>query len=158
VGWYGALILAAKGYPLLAPSILLPIILWIVGSSPEPYKRGLFALLFIIMGFFVETTLSSLGVVSYASPFNFISGAAPLWTLGLWGIIGATFDDILQWVKGSHYLALAIVGAIGAPIVFYTGSLIGALDYPRGLLIALLVVGAIWAAILPAFAKLRKLL
>lgn len=157
VGWYGALILAANDYPVLAPSILIPIILWEVGISPEPFKRGLFTLLFIIVGFFVETSLIALGIVSYASPFSFVSGGAPLWLLGLWGIIGATFDDILQWIKGEHPGKLALFGLIGAPIAFYTAYLVGAVNYPRGVIIGSVVTAILWAALLPGFARLRKL-
>ncbi len=155
-GWYGAIILASQDYPLLAALILVPIILWEIGSSSEPMKRGLFALLFIVIGFFIETTVISLGVVSYISPVSFVSGGAPLWVLGLWGIIGATFDDILQWIKGDHPYKLALAGLIGAPLASYSGSLIGAVSYPKGIIIGLAVSAIIWAVLLPIMAKVRK--
>jgi len=91
----------------------------------------------------------ALGVVSYASPLSIIFGDAPLWVLGLWGMIGATFDDILQWVKGDHPFTLALFGLIGAPIASYTASLIGAVSYPKGIVIAMITMGLIWAALLP---------
>lgn len=158
VGWYGAIVLAAYDYPLLAPSILLPIVIWEVTTGQEPKKRFFIVLLLVLISFVVETLLIQIHFLKYASPLGLLIGTPPFWVLGLYALIGATFDDIIQWVRGKSfvYAILSLIGMLGGSFNYFLASKIGAVSFPSGDLQGVLSVGLVWGLLLPLIYKIRK--
>jgi hypothetical protein len=158
VGWYGAIVLAAYDYPVLAPAILLPIVIWEIMAGKEPMKRFIIVLLLILTGFAVETVLIQMHILTYASPLGLLTGTPPLWVLGLYALIGATFDDIIQWLneRSFVYPILTLIGSVGGGFNYYLGSKIGAISFPSGDLKGVIAAGIVWGLLLPLTYKIRK--
>jgi hypothetical protein len=105
------------------------------------------------IGFAWDSLLVATGLASYPAG-NFAVAVAPHWIIALWALFGTTLNASLRWLKGRPALA-GTLGAIGAPLSYYTGYQLGAIEMPAPA-IALALQGLGWAIILPALMALAQ--
>ncbi len=97
-------------------------------------------------GFCVDSLLVTLNLISFkANPFCIY--LSPPWMIGLW----INFSIILYvFLKRYflHYGLLSLFSLFGFPFAYAAGIYLGAASLPKGD-IALLLIGVIWATLLP---------
>ena len=74
------------------------------------------------------------------------------WMVALWPNFATTFHTSLSWLAGRYALAAGL-GAVGGPLSYYAGARLGALTLPDAPLKSLLIIGLVWAAVLPLLLK-----
>ena len=111
-------------------------------------RRAVIALALIagIIGLVVDSGLGLLGVFS----FSF----APLWIVALWMAFGSVLPAFLSWLAG-RYVWAAFLGAVAAPISYYSGVRLGAVQMPN-LLFSLAAIALAWAAVMPLLLRLTE--
>ncbi len=111
-------------------------------------RRATIALALIagIVGLVVDTSLGLLGVFS----FSF----APPWIVALWMAFGSILPAFLSWLAG-RYVWAAVLGAVAAPISYYGGVRLGAVEMPNPLF-SLAAIALAWAAVMPLLLRLTE--
>jgi hypothetical protein len=87
-----------------------------------------------------------------AGVFNF--SLAPAWIVALWMAFGSVLPAFLSWLGGRYVLA-SLIGAVGAPLSYYGGVGLGAVQMPN-LIFSLVAIALVWAAIMPLLVRITE--
>ena len=101
------------------------------------------------IGFAWESLLVATNVLDYGSV-----GVAPYWIVVMWVLFATTINVGMRWLRRSPWLAAA-AGAVGGPLSFGAGERMGAVAFPEPI-VALGVIAAGWALLLPAVVQIAK--
>jgi hypothetical protein len=111
-------------------------------------KRELkFIVIVSIMGLAFDSIPVYLGLLEFPNTDLYV-GVYPLWMTLMWSIFATSFYTSLAWLHGK-VLYQVIFGAIGGPLSLYAGSLIGALNFPKGQTLPLILCSVEWATTMP---------
>jgi hypothetical protein len=99
----------------------------------------------MVFGAANESVLAALGVVTYAEAYW--EGVA-WWTVSLWGCFATTYWHAFSWLEGHPGLAVVLGGFI-APLSYAWIERMGGVSFPQGEMVGILVVGGLWAIVLP---------
>jgi Protein of unknown function (DUF2878) len=152
-GWFACVLGAARGWWWLGPLLVAAIAgAWLL-VAPRP--RGLAVLLALtgIVGLCWDSWLAVLGLIAYP-PGPLSPPLAPVWILAMWVSFATTLNVSLRWLRGRSWLAV-LVGAVLAPLAYFAGARLGALQLAQPQL-ALLAQAAGWALLLPALVALAR--
>lgn len=145
VGWVACVMFAAAGMPLMSIASVGAVIALHLITVAAPAKEALFLLSAMVVGLAWESGLVALGVVGYTEHTSV--WLAPLWIVAMWALFATTINHGLSWVK-KYWVYAVLAGALGGPMAFYGGAGLGAVTFENTAL-ALLVIGAGWAILLP---------
>lgn len=145
VAWLACVLGAAKGQPLIGVVVALLVVAQHLARSTNASSELKLVLLTGLLGGAWETWLVTQGWVRYAGAE--IPWLPPAWIVALWLAFATTFNVSLHWLQ-SRLLWAAVLGLVGGPLAWYAGARLGALELPDPIL-ALTVLGAGWAALMP---------
>jgi hypothetical protein len=146
LGWVACVMLAAAGKPLLASLAVGLVVAIHLVSVPVAVKESLLLMAACLIGLGWESLLVASGLLSYPGQGS-ASGLAPHWIVAMWVLFATTINFGLRWVK-RHWAVAAVAGLLGGPMAFFGGANLGAVEFSSSLL-ALAVIGAGWAVLLP---------
>ena len=149
LGWVACIFFAVAGQPAWAAVSVAVVVALHLLSVPLATKEGILLAASAVIGLTWESTLVGLGVLNYTTGAS-AAPVAPYWIVSMWVLFATTINYGLRWVKRSWIIAMA-AGAIGGPLAFYSGAAVGAVELSNTPL-ALAVIGAGWAVILPLLA------
>jgi hypothetical protein len=152
LGWVACVMFAAAGKPLLSLLSVVAVVLIHLPQLAAPAKEALLLATAVLLGLVWESALVALGIVQY--PGHEHAWLAPVWILAMWALFATTINHGLAWVK-RYWVYAALAGGIGGPMAFYAGANLGAVTFPNTT-IALVVIGAGWAVLLPLLALLSE--
>ena len=72
--------------------------------------------------------------------------------IALWAVFATTLNVSLRLLHNRHVVA-AVLGAVAAPLAYYAGSRLGAVEFVN-VGTALLVIGAGWVVLMPVLVSL----
>ena len=152
-GWLACTLGAAHGLPWAGPAAAMAIIGWHLARARDAREELRLVAIAAGSGLVLETALLQSAWIAYpggAGP----GGLAPLWMVTLWGLFATTFNVSLRALRARPLLA-ALLGAAGAPLAYYSGARLGALDLlaPTPALVAI-AVG--WAIATPALLRAAR--
>lgn len=108
------------------------------------------ALLALAIGFSVDFSLMQSGV------FIFSENQFPLWLLCLWIGFVLTLRYSMAWLKQQSWVIQALLGGIGGTCSYVAGWRFGAVEFGFDIVTTCLVLGAIWATLVPLFFVLME--
>ena len=79
------------------------------------------------LGAFIETTLFNLDIIFHKGILTQYN-IAPLWAISLWVCFGATIYHSFKWMS-KQYITSAILGALSAPIVYFSFKSLGVIEF-----------------------------
>jgi hypothetical protein len=146
-GWLAAVLGAARGLPWLGLAAAAVAVAWHLARAPRALPElGLLALA-LAVGAVFETALVQAGLLRFETE-SLVAGSAPLWMMALWAVFATTLNVSLRLLRGRPVVA-ALFGAVGAPLAYYAGGRLGALEFVD-MHAALAAVGAGWLVLTPA--------
>jgi hypothetical protein len=154
-GWLACALGAALGAPWAGPVAALAIVAWHLYRARRPLDELWLVLAAACGGLLFESALLQSGWIAYpggAGP----GSLAPLWMVTLWGLFATTLNVSLRVLRERPVIA-AILGAAFAPLAYYAGERLGALDLVSPVA-ALAAIAIGWAIAMPVlFAAARRL-
>ncbi len=108
----------------------------------------------IILGVIVDTLWVQLGYMDFTEKRPF-SGLAPAWILFLWVGFALTVNHSLKWLQ-IHTLLPALVGAIAAPLTYFAGIKIGAVEYTASVVEVSIGLAIAWAIALTILVEVGR--
>jgi hypothetical protein len=144
--WFACVQWAGQG--LLSWGLLAVAALMALNLALAADRRSVIALALIagIIGLVVDSGLGLLGVFSFS--------IAPAWIVALWMAFGSILPAFLSWLAG-RYVWAAVLGAVAAPVSYYGGARLGAVELPNPLF-SLIAIAVAWAAIMPLLLRLTE--
>jgi hypothetical protein len=154
-GWFACVLGAANGVPWIGLVAVAAVVTWHVAQARDRGPELRLLLLATVVGALFETVLARTGWMQFNAGV-WIAGAAPAWMVALWANFATTLNVSLRALRDRLGFA-ALLGVIGAPIAYFGGSRLGALEMTK-VVPALVAVGAGWLLLAPAlFAAARRL-
>jgi hypothetical protein len=146
--WFVTIFGAAKGYAYAGPLAAAAVYVFhMLCMSTNRLYDTLLVIILVLMGLVADTLVAALGALDFG-PLAVAGPLAPPFMLALWVNFALLLNYALRWLKGKYPVAI-ILGAVGGPMAYYTGSRIGAVTLPGQLWYCLLIIGLEWAIAMP---------
>jgi hypothetical protein len=148
IGWFCCVLGAAWQFPWVGMSLALGLVglhFWLATDRITQLKLMLAA---AGIGCVVDSVQLWLGAFVFSSGVV-VEWLPPPWMSVLWIQFVTTFHYSMRWLSGRYSLCVCF-GLLGAPLAFFTGERLGAVEFlsPRGIHFALLAL--LWAVAVPA--------
>jgi tetrahydromethanopterin S-methyltransferase subunit E len=154
--WFACVIGAASGDAWLlalgVAAVAVVVAVLVAWSDDRGAELRLIALA-LAVGVVWDSLLARTGVVQYASPGP-LPGWAPAWILALWALFAPMLREPLRWLHGRPLLS-ALFGGVGGALSYAAAARLGACRFPDPIL-ALAVLGAGWALIVPLLLRVAQ--
>ncbi len=148
LGWFACVLGGAYNQTLLGSLIALAVIAYHFYSAPDAMKEFRLLMLALIVGLFFESIVTAQNYARYSHGqiFEFI---APFWMILMWPLFATTLNLSMRWLKGLAPLLIALLGAVFAPLAYYAGNSLGAVQYDD-MMLSMGLIAIAWSALLPA--------
>jgi hypothetical protein len=151
-GWFACVLGAARGYPWLGPAVVAVVLARHVAVQPSARSEALVLGTAAAVGFLVDTVLLRFHILHVVG-----ATLSPPWLVALWpNFISTTADDGMLRALPRRPLLASALGAIGGPVAYDAGARLGAVELGPDRVLALVVIGLVWAVTVPALATIRR--
>jgi hypothetical protein len=146
-GWFAVVLGAAHRRPW--PGLATALALFAIHVLAARARRDelLLGLVAGALGYCVDTFLQGVGVLAFDTG-RVVPWLAPPWLIALWLQFATLLRFSLLWLDRRPALA-GLLGLVGGPVAFLSGSRLGAVTFPAGTPIALAALGLVWATVTP---------
>lgn len=146
LGWILSLREASEGHPFYGLLVVLLIITFQLYRSSNRKADTFLLILLILLGPISDLLYAQVGLLEYNS--QYIAWLPPLWIFFLWGLFAANVH-LFTWMK-KHWMLSIAFGAFGAPLSYLSAIRLGGADLLLPLPYVFLIVGGVWAFLLPS--------
>jgi hypothetical protein len=148
--WFACVLGAAAQRPLPGMAVAAAVVLWHLHSAARPQRELRLIAIAALCGAAFETLLVASDWVRM-SPALLSGNITPLWMVALWAAFATTLNVSLRALR-PHYLLSALLAAVGAPLAYWAGARMGAIQWVHEAP-ALILVALGWAALTPLLMK-----
>lgn len=150
--WLACVIGAAQQRPSLGIAVVLAVLLLHLAIAPLPVRELALIAIAALMGTAFESALLASGWVRMNGVL--LGGSIPVLMVVLWAAFATTLNVALRPLRDRRLLCAALA-AVGAPLVYYAGSRLGALEWVSATP-ALLLISVGWALSLPLLLRAAR--
>ena len=155
--WWSTIYSVSINYYFIGPLVIFLFLIIHFYRGVNHRKEDIFLLICFILGTIIETTLLNFNIIIHNGILTKYH-IAPLWSIMLWVCFGATLYHSFKWMS-QRYIESSILGALLAPIVYFSFRSFGIVEFGNNNLITGVAVSIIWGLFIPLFIKIsdRKL-
>jgi len=148
LGWFACVLGGAYDQVLIGSMIAIAVIAYHLYRATDAAQELRLLSLALIIGLVFESIVTAQGLARYShgQVFDLI---APLWMILMWPLFATTLNLSMRWLKGLTPLLIALIGALFAPLAYYAGNRLGAVEYDNFML-SMAIIAIAWAVLLPA--------
>ena len=147
LGWFACVLGGAYDLTLIGSLIALSVIAYHLYRAEQPGQELRLLMLAVFIGIVFESIISTLDLAHYNSG-QILENIAPLWMILMWPLFATTLNLSMRWLKNITLLLTSLVGLVFAPLAYYAGNNLGAVEYDVPLL-SLSIIAMSWALLLP---------
>ena len=150
IGWFSAVLGAARGDGLIGPFIIAACCLLHLYIQKKRWQRevvAMFAVMFV--GTLLDGLLPLAGKISFQSSSVSFFPQYPAWMSFLWLGFASTYSVSLAWLKHRPITA-AVFGFIGGPLSYIAVEALGALTINGDRTSILALIAVVWGLAVPA--------
>jgi Protein of unknown function (DUF2878) len=148
--WFACVLGAAAQRPALGLAVVLAAVLWHLYCARLPGRELRLIAIAVLCGLTFESVLVASGWVRM-EPAVLVGSFTPLWMVALWAAFATTLNVSLRNLR-SRYLLATVLAGLGAPLAYFAGASLGALQWVNATA-ALLLIAAGWALMTPLLMK-----
>jgi len=154
LGWFACVLGGAYGHALLGSLLAVAIILFHCYRAVDTLSEIRLLGLALITGLVFESIINwqELARYNHGQLFDVM---APHWMILMWPLFATTLNLSMRWLKNLATVLIALVGAAFAPLAYYAGYKLGAVEYDH-LTLSLSIIGIAWAALLPVLVRFSQ--
>jgi len=145
--WFVCVLGAARGHEWAGPLCVLGWCAFCLARSTRRGPEARALLVVVLLGTLADSLIARAGWLRYAGT-SLAGCLAPAWIAALWAAFATTFQTSFAWVTKDLRLA-SLLGAFAAPLSYWAGERLGALEIGSPRILSLACVGAVWALALP---------
>lgn len=147
LGWFACVLGGAYDQVLLGSMVALAVIAYHLYRAADASQEFRLLMLALIIGLVFESIVTSQGLARYSHGQVFES-IAPLWMILMWPLFATTLNLSMRWLKGLAPLLIALIGALFAPLAYYAGNRLGAVQYDD-IILSMSIIAIAWAVLFP---------
>jgi hypothetical protein len=147
IGWFGCVLAAAWGQPLLGPIIVAALAVIHLTGVDAHLRESITLLTVAVLGYALDSVLVLAGAFGFP-PAAAVGAPTTVWMVALWVNFAMVINGALYWLAGRPVLA-AVLGFLGGPMAYYGGVRLGALTLPNGSGYMLALVALEWLIATP---------
>jgi hypothetical protein len=147
VGWFCCVLGSAWHLPWLGMSVALCLIavhFWLTTARTAQLQLALVA---AGVGLVIDSVQLWAGVFAFSQGVV-VEWLPPPWMSVLWMQFATTFQYSMRWLSG-RYAVSACFGLAGAPLAFFAGERLGAIEFLSPRLIHYAVLALLWSVAVP---------
>ena len=147
IGWFCCVLGAAWQYPWTSTSIALGLVgvhFWLATDRATQLRLVLAA---AGVGFVIDSTQLWMGVFTFPSGVV-VDWLPPPWMSVLWAQFAMTFHYSMRWLSRRYTLS-ACFGLAGAPLAFFAGERLGAVEFLSPRLTHYALLALLWSVAVP---------
>ena len=152
LGWFACVLGGAYDQVLIGCMITLAVIAYHLYRAADTVQELRLLMLALIIGLVFESVVTAQGLARY-SHGQFFDFIAPLWMILMWPLFATTLNLSMRWLKGLTPLLIALIGALFAPLAYYAGNRLGAVEYDD-LILSMGIIAIAWAVLFPALVRI----
>ena len=152
IGWFACVLSAAADQQWIGLLIGLTVLLVHGWHAADHGATIRFVLTIGLFGVVIDSALGCVGVLVFRDGL-IAAWLCPPWLAMLWLIFSTTLRSSLAWLV-DRTASAALLGSIFGPLSYYGGHALGALQLGGQHTTSLLVLGIVWALLLPCFVQL----
>jgi hypothetical protein len=141
-GWFACVLGAAAGYPWLAATAGLLLVLVHLALVRNAARESLLLLASLLLGLLVDSVHIRTGVLVFPLG-SFHPALPPAWILVLWLQFAMTLHYSLGWLRGRYVLG-ALLGSVSGALAYWAGVRLGAAAFGAELVHSLVQIGLSW--------------
>lgn len=127
LGWFAAVLGAAGDLPWVGVLVAAAIAAVHLARAARPLPELALLALAVVAGAGFDTLIVQAGWLRFDSGM-LVAGTAPVWMVALWANFATTLNVSMRLLR-SRLLVAALFGAIGAPLAYYAGGKLGAVEF-----------------------------
>ena len=139
-GWF-ACVLGGNETALITTIVILTIHVRWIG---EWKKEREVLVISLLLGSAIDSFLGNLNILVFSGECRLL----PVWLACLWLLFATTLRHSLDWTR-QHRFAGALIGMTGGPVSYFAGSKLTDVELMQPPWLTLLILSAIWAAVIP---------
>jgi hypothetical protein len=147
LGWAACVLGAAWQEPRLgsfAALCLVAVHFWLASDRATQLQLAICA---AALGLVVDSMQRWIGVFDFPQG-SLVPWLPPIWMTILWVQFSTTLRYSMRWLGGRYILA-ACLGLLAAPLAFFAGEKLGAIEFPAPQLLNFGILGSVWFFALP---------
>lgn len=144
--WFACVASAASGHAPVGIAVAAAAVALHLALARVPLRELRLIAFAAVLGGAFESLLVASGWVRMDADL-LVAGVVPLWMVALWAAFATTLNVSLRALR-SRYLLGAVLAGTGAPLAYYAGARLGALEWTHALPAALMIAAG-WAVLLP---------
>ena len=146
-GWFACVLGAAWGFQWLGIGIALSLVVAHLWLAADRHLQTKLALLAAALGLIIDSAQLWAGVFSFPLGGILDTLPPPFMTV-LWMQFATTFRYCMSWLSGRYGLSAGF-GFLGAPLAFYAGERLGAIEFLSPRLLHFAVLACLWSFAVP---------
>lgn len=127
LGWFAAVLGAAGDLPWIGVLAAAAIAAVHLARAARPLPELALLALAVVAGAGFDTLIVQAGWLRFDNGM-LVAGTAPVWMVALWANFATTLNVSMRLLR-SRLLVAALFGAIGAPLAYYAGGKLGAVEF-----------------------------
>ena len=127
LGWFAAVLGAAGDLPWIGVVAAAAIAAVHLARAARPLPELALLALAVVAGAGFDTLIVQAGWLRFDSGM-LVAGTAPVWMVALWANFATTLNVSMRLLR-SRLVVAALFGAIGAPLAYYAGGKLGAVEF-----------------------------
>ncbi len=154
-GWFVCVLGAAAGYPWIAATVGLLLVLVHLALVRDAARESLLLLASLLLGLLVDGVHIRTGVLAFPIG-SFHPDLPPAWILVLWLQFAMTLHYSLGWLSGRNYLGV-MLGSVSGALAYWAGVRFGAAAFGTELVHSLVQIGLSWGLVMLILLKISLL-
>lgn len=150
--WLACVIGAAQQRPSIGIAVAVAALLLHLATAALPARELALIVIAALVGTAFESALLASGWVRMNGVL--LGGSIPVMMVVLWAVFATTLNVALRRLR-HRVLLCAALAAVGAPLAYYGGSRLGAIEWVSATP-ALLLISAGWALLLPLLMRAAR--
>lgn len=146
-GWFACVLGAAWNRPWVGMGIALSLVGVHLALTTDRRGEATLMLAAACCGLVVDTVQLWLGVFTFPHG-HLVDWLPPPWMTVLWIQFATTFRYGLRWFRG-RYAWGALFALVGAPLAFFAGEQLGAVEFLPPRLLHFAILSLLWSATVP---------
>jgi hypothetical protein len=147
LGWLACVLGTAWGFPWLGVCLALGLIGVHLSLAEDRKNQIAIAIVSGLVGMIIDSAQLWAGVFSFPRGVVIDALPPPFMTV-LWMQFATTFRYCMSWLSGRYVLS-SLFGLIGAPIAFFAGERLGAIEFLPPRLAHFASLGFVWCLAVP---------
>lgn len=147
LGWFAGVLGAANGLTWVGPLIVTVLVAIHLKLIPARRRELTTLAAAALFGYLIDSVMVLAGVFDFPAQAR-VGAPSTVWMVALWVNFATALNVALHWLQRKYLLA-ALLGAIGGPTAYFSGTQFGGLLAPAGTSVLIGAVSLQWALATP---------